>query len=191
MGALNTARHTVEALAELCAGQRAVIGSLVERSAGGGLADRPRVAVVDALTGTLLGLTDARELRRLATCDRNACARRKVARTHDLDERPGLAPPGPTEGHRPGRALDRFVRARDRRYRFPGCRNRVPAGGQLDHDQRWPEGPTSADNLTGYCIPHHRGKHQAPGWQHQLHPDGRLTITTPTGLTTITDPPPL
>ncbi len=61
------------------------------------------------------------------------------------------------------------MRARDRRCRFPGCRRRVPEAGELDH---------------------HRGKHQAPGWTHTLAPDGTLTVTTPTGLTAITTPPP-
>jgi hypothetical protein len=65
----------------------------------------------------------------------------------------------------------------------------VPLGGELDHDRPWPEGPTSATNLTGYCTGHHRGKHQVPGWRHELAPDGTLTVTTPTGLTAVTDPP--
>ena len=46
-------------------------------------------------------------------------------------------------------------------------------------------------NLAGYCTGHHRGKHQAPGWHHDLAPDGTLTVTTPTGLTAVTTPPPL
>jgi hypothetical protein len=82
------------------------------------------------------------------------------------------------------------VRARDRRCRFPGCRRRVPKGGELDHQIPWPAGPTSADNLAGFCTGHHRGKHQAPGWTTTLTPDGTLTFTTPTGLTTTTQPPP-
>jgi anthranilate phosphoribosyltransferase len=44
--------------------------------------------------------------------------------------------------------------------------------------------------LTGYCTSHHRGKHQAPGWRHQMAPDGTLTVTTPTGLVAATTPPP-
>ena len=51
-------------------------------------------------------------------------------------------------------------------------------------------GPTSAANLAGYCTGHHRGKHQAPGWRHALAADGTLTVTTPTGLTAVTTPPP-
>jgi hypothetical protein len=65
----------------------------------------------------------------------------------------------------------------------------VPRGGELDHHRPYPAGPTSAQNLAGYCTNDHRGKHQAPGWRHRLHPDGRLTVTTPTGLTTTTWPP--
>ena len=40
-----------------------------------GLVDRPRIAVTDALTGALLALTDARELRARGTCTRPACRR--------------------------------------------------------------------------------------------------------------------
>jgi len=82
------------------------------------------------------------------------------------------------------------VRARDRRCRFPGCRHRVPKGGELDHNRRWPDGPTAAANLNGFCTTNHRGKHQASGWAHHLAPDGAPTVTTPTGLTTTTEPPP-
>ncbi|MPQ98512.1 DUF222 domain-containing protein [Modestobacter sp. I12A-02628] len=188
-GRLTDARTSVEALTLLSADQRATVGDLLLRTGGGGLVDRPRLAVVDALTGTLLALTDAPRLRRLAHCGRRACARRTRPCTHDLTDRPGLLPPPPTPGYRPGAELDRFVRARDRRCRFPGCRNRVPLGGELDHAVPYPDGPTSAANLGGYCTRDHRGKHQAPGWQHELHADGRLTVTTPTGLTTTTRPP--
>ncbi|WP_082523305.1 HNH endonuclease signature motif containing protein [Geodermatophilus sp. Leaf369] len=189
-GVVGRARTSVQAMTGARAALQDEIGDLLRRTGGGGLADRPRVAVVDALNGTLLALTGAPELRRVSSCGRPRCVRRPELCPHDLVDRPGLTPPGATDGYRPGRALDRFVRARDRRCRFPGCRRRVPRGGELDHDRRWPEGPTAQDNLTGYCTGHHRGKHQAPGWHHQLHPDGRLTVTTPTGLTTTTGPPP-
>ena len=186
---MTAAPTSVEALASASARQRAAIAELRLRTGGGGLADRPRVAVVDALSGTLLALTDARDLRRHARCSRPACARPGKACAHSLTDRPGLAPPPGTDGYRPSAALDRFVRARDRRCRFPGCRGRVPRGGELDHDTPYPVGPTAARNLVGYCTRHHRGKHQAPGWTHHLHPDGRLTVTTPTGLTVTTEPP--
>lgn len=107
-----------------------------------------------------------------------------------LADRPGLGPPGPTDGYRPGAALDRWVRARDRRCRFPGCRRRVPRGGELDHDRPCPGGSTSAGNLNGFCARHHRGKHQAPGWSYHLAPGATLTVRTPTGLVATTTPPP-
>jgi hypothetical protein len=66
----------------------------------------------------------------------------------------------------------------------------VPRGGELDHDTRYPDGPTSAANMAGYCTANHRGKHQAPGWRHHLQPNGRLIVTNPTGLEASTDPPP-
>ena len=66
----------------------------------------------------------------------------------------------------------------------------MPKGGELDHNRRYPDGPTAAGNLTGFCTGDHRGKHQAPGWTYDQAADGTLTVTTPTGLTTTTDPPP-
>lgn len=188
-GRLSRAEDSLTALMQATTGQRSMIAELLTRTGGGGLVDRPRIAVVDALAGTLLALTDAPALRRLASCDRSGCTRRTRPCTHDLTGRPGLTLPPPTDGYRPSTELDRYVRARDRRCRFPGCRHPVPGGGELDHNRPWPHGPTTASNLTGYCTRHHRGKHQAPGWNHHLHPDGRLTLTTPTGLTTTTTPP--
>ncbi len=67
----------------------------------------------------------------------------------------------------------------------------MPAAGELDHHRPHADGgETAAANLAGYCTGDHRGKHQAPGWTHTLAPDGTLTVTTPTGLTAITEPPP-
>ncbi|MGY2128919.1 DUF222 domain-containing protein [Blastococcus sp. SYSU DS0617] len=189
-GRVRTAAGTLDDLHAMADAQRAALADLLDRSAGGGLVDRPRIALVDELTGALLCLTDSDELRRHATCSARRCRRNPAGCDHDLAGRPGLGPPGPTDGYRPRAALDRFVRARDPRCRFPGCRRRVPRGGELDHDRPWPEGPTSAGNLVGYCTGHHRGKHQAPGWQHHLAADGTLTVTTPTGLAATTAPPP-
>ena len=187
---MTAAPDAVAALAHASTAQRAALRDLLERTAGGGLVDRPRIAVTDALTGALLALTDARELRARGTCTRRACRDGTAVCTHDLAGLPGLGPPGPSQTYRPGLALDRFVRARERRCRQPGCRNRVPRGGELDHHVPWPEGPTSAGNLTGFCGNHHRGKHQAPGWHYDLPSDGVLTVSTPSGLTASTAPAP-
>jgi hypothetical protein len=170
--------------------QRYLLADLLAMTGGGGLVERPRIALTDALTGALLALTDLPELRRAGTCGLAACRGNPSCCSHDLTGRTGLGPPEPTDGYRPGAALDRWLRARDRRCRFPGCRRRVPRGGELDHAQPYPLGPTSVTNLIGYCTGHHRGKHQAPGWKQALAADGTLTVTTPTGLTAATSPIP-
>ena len=187
---MTTAPDAIAALAHASAEQRATLRHLLERTGGGGLVDRPRIAVTDALTGALLALTDARELRARGTCPRPACRRGAAVCTHDMTGLPGLGPPGSSPSYRPGNALDRFVRARERRCRQPGCRNPVPRGGELDHSVPWPEGPTSAGNLSGFCANHHRGKHQAPGWHYDVSSDGVLTVRTPSGLTASTAPAP-
>ncbi|MGY1651826.1 DUF222 domain-containing protein [Geodermatophilus sp. SYSU D01119] len=171
-GRVTAAADALDALAAATDDTRLDLADLLDRTTGGGLADRPRIAVTDALTGALLALTDLPELRRTARAGT------------------GLAAPRETDGYRPGAALDRHVRVRDRRCRFPGCRRPVPRKGELDHGVPWPLGATSAANLTGFCTGHHRGKHQAPGWTHTLAPDGTLTVTTPSGLTATTQPPP-
>ena len=189
-GRVDAAADAIGALQAATAAQRQELADLLDATAGGGLADRPRVALVDALSGTFVALSDLPALRRAGTCGAPACRRDPGSCTHDLRGRPGLGPPGPTDGYRPGRELDRWVRARDRRCRFPGCRRRVPKGGELDHHVPHPLGPTSAGNLAGYCTGNHRGKHQAPGWHYELAVDGTITVATPSGLTISESPPP-
>ena len=189
-GRVTQAEDALAALRAATGPQRDLLGDLLSMSGGGGLAERPRIALTDALSGALVALSDLPELRRAGSCGRAACRRPAARCSHDLGDRPGLGPPGPTDGYRPAAELDRFVRARDRRCRFPGCGRRVPRGGELDHSVAHPLGATSAANLVGYCATHHRGKHQAPGWGHRLEADGTLTVTTPTGLVAVTTPPP-
>jgi hypothetical protein len=158
----------------------------------------PRIALVDELTGQLLALTGGRELLRAAACGRPACRRRPHRCTHTdhlvdpvtgvpTGRRSGIGPPPPTDGYRPGAALDRFVRARDRHCRFPGCRRR--AGTDLDHTVPWPAGPTCCENLAALCRHHHRLSHQAPGWRLEPTGDGGLRWTLPGGHTRVTHPP--
>ncbi|NEK84500.1 HNH endonuclease [Blastococcus saxobsidens] len=189
-GRVADAADSIAGLRAVGAAQRDLIAELLSTTGGGGLAERPRIALTDALTGALVALTDLPGLRRAGTCGLAACRRHDACCRHDLSARPGVGPPGPTDGYRPSAGLDRFVRGRDRRCRFPGCRRRVPRGGELDHSHPYPAGPTSAGNLAGYCTTDHRGKHQAPGWRHRLDADGTLTVTTPTGLVAVTAPPP-
>ena len=133
---------------------------------GTALAHRPHIALVDELTGQLLALTDATGLR--------------AGRA--------LGPPPATEGWSPAAALERFVRLRDRRCRFPGCRKR-PTACDLDHTVPWPAGPTAHDNLCCLCRHHHRLSHQAPGWRLRGLATGGLEWTTPTGQVLVTEPP--
>jgi hypothetical protein len=189
-GRVTQAEDALAALAACTEKQRKWLADLLMTTGGGGLVERPRIVLTDALCGTLLALTDLPEMRRISTCGARSCRRDPARCPHDLAGRPGLGPPGATDGYRPSAPLDRWVRARDRRCRLPGCRRRVPRGGELDHSRPYPLGPTSATNLVGYCTGHHRGKHQAPGWRHHLAPDGTLAVTTPTGLTAVTTPPP-
>ena len=189
-GELTDAEDSLAALRSASDAGRELLLDLLAATGGGAMVERPRIALTDALSGTLIALTDLPGMRRAGSCGRTGCTRHAAGCSHDLADRPGLGPPTPTDGYRPSAALDRWVRARDRRCRFPGCRRRVPRGGELDHDRPYPLGPTSAGNLVGYCTTDHRGKHQAPGWEHRLEPDGTLTVTTPTGLVAVTSPPP-
>lgn len=92
--------------------------------------------------------------------------------------------------YRPSRVLELDVRARDVTCRFPGCVRSalgVGSGTDLDHTVPWPDGPTDPGNLAALCRRHHRLKHAA-GWRAELHPDGTMTWTTPSGRTVTTEP---
>jgi hypothetical protein len=142
------------------------------RLTGTALAHRPRIALVDQLSGTLLALTDAVELRQAATTGT------------------GLGPPPATDAYRPPDPLGRFVRLRDRRCRFPGCRARARCA-DLDHQTPHPHGATAHDNLACLCEYHHRLSHQAPGWRLHRDDHGGLVWTLPGGATITTHPPAL
>ncbi|WP_158548482.1 HNH endonuclease signature motif containing protein [Blastococcus sp. TF02A-26] len=185
--ALAAARHEAAVAAALSGADQAVaegtwtdgeeralldLGALigVRDLTGTGLAHRPHIAVVDMLRGSLVALTDAIGIRRGGS----------------------LGPPGGTAEHDPPAALDRFVRLRDRRCRFPGCRARARTC-DLDHRREWPHGPTTHANLCCLCEHHHRLKHQAPGWRFDVPDDpahdSALVVTTPGGDTRVSHPP--
>jgi Domain of unknown function (DUF222) len=140
---------------------------LARRVTGTTLAARPQVAVTHPLTGALLALTDATAIRRGDPIGR----------------------PGRTRAYRADAAVDRFVRARDRRCRFPGCRAR-PRRCDLDHQVPYARGgPTSACNLCCLCEHHHRLKTLAPGWAMTPVPGGGIRWTVPGGHQVTTHPP--
>jgi hypothetical protein len=156
-------------------------------TAGTALAELPTIAVIEEVSGQLLALTRPAEIRRRAACKKPACRTGRRACTHP-PAGAGLGPPPDTPGYRPSAALQRFVRARDRRCRFPGCRARAERC-DLDHTTAWPAGATSCDNLCCLCRHHHRLSHQAPGWTMHRLPDGGLAWTTPGGDRLTTHPP--
>ncbi|TQM57767.1 HNH endonuclease signature motif containing protein [Humibacillus xanthopallidus] len=88
--------------------------------------------------------------------------------------------------YRPHAALARRVRDRDRTCRFPGC-SVAAQRCDLDHVVRFPDGPTSKDNLLCLCRTHHGFKHHA-GWLLVLDADGVCTWTSPTGRSYVTRP---
>lgn len=80
--------------------------------------------------------------------------------------------------HDPSRLLDAFIRMRDQRCGAPGC-SCIAGQCHLDHEIRWPEGPTAAWNLGAKSPRCHRAKHT--GWRTERHPDGSTTWTSPLG----------
>ena len=95
--------------------------------------------------------------------------------------------PCPENRYRPSAALQNFIRTRDLTCRFPGC-DRPATHADIDHTQPWPTGPTHPTNCKCYCRLHHLIKTFWTGWHDTQHPDGTLTITTPSGLTYTTKP---
>lgn len=106
----------------------------------------------------------------------------------------GIGPPGPAPGYTPTAAQYRYLRARDRHCRFPGCRQ-VARACDADHVRAYDHarpaegGPTCVTNLVLLCRRHHRLKTHAAGWTFRLDEDGALHVRTPGGTTRITRPP--
>jgi hypothetical protein len=89
----------------------------------------------------------------------------------------------------PSAAQRRFVKHRDRSCRHPNC-GRPVGRVDLDHVVAYGDGgATDCDNLCCLCRRHHRLKTHAPGWRFVLTADGRLRVTTPSGVTRTTRPP--
>ena len=80
--------------------------------------------------------------------------------------------------HDPTGTLGRFVMLRDRQCVGIGCARRASAC-DLDHEQRWPEGPTAAWNLSSKSRRCHRAKHS--GWDVERTDTGDTRWTSPLG----------
>ncbi len=105
------------------------------------------------------------------------------------EDRPALTRLDADRRH-PRRELDRHVRARDRRCRFPGCTRQAVAA-DLDHTWDWAFGGLSlADNLGALCRYHHRLKHDPDaGWTLTQPRYGHFVWTSPQGARHTVDPP--
>ena len=107
-------------------------------------------------------------------------------RLHGCDLRTGALVVHDPTVYRPNQRLARIIRARDGHCRFPGCGTDAPRC-QLDHVVRFPDGPTTLDNLVCLCSRHHAFKHSS-GWTVTSDLDGTCTWTSPLGRTHVTKP---
>ena len=171
-----TAAHVRELLAQL----DAVCPGGLQAPAGGSL----EISLTDA-DGALLATAGRAELERAA---RRGCQEHPGNGAATACGCPVLGRPPAVDRYRPSAAQRRFAERRDRTCRHPGCGQPV-ARVDLDHVIPYPEGPTDCDNLCCLCRRHHRLKTFAPGWRFVLTSDGRLRVTTPSGITRTTRPP--
>ncbi len=92
--------------------------------------------------------------------------------------------------YRPTAELNRFLRVRDERCRFPGC-SQKPWRCDIDHTIAHSDGgPTSECNLAHLCRRHHTVKH-ATDWTVLQLGNGILQWTSPTGRRYLDKPPTL
>jgi hypothetical protein len=136
-----------------------------------------RKACVDVSTGRLLSLAGSVE--RPAVDDpqelRSALAAMVLTETVVTPDDPAVRA---ESQHDPSDPLRRFVVARDAGCDGPGCS--VPAGRcDLDHEEPWPAGPTSAGNLAARSERCHQAKHA--GWSAERRSDGSTLWTSPGG----------
>jgi hypothetical protein len=95
-----------------------------------------------------------------------------------------------TTRHDPGALVTETLLARHPVCAWPGC-NRTSRDCDRDHTTPFAQtGITSLTGLAPYCEYHHVIKDTpAWGWTSTSHPDGSITLTTPTGHRYTTVPP--
>ena len=80
----------------------------------------------------------------------------------------------------PPKILTDFLKARDQRCRFPGCRAGLYRS-EIDHAIAWEAGGrTDVDNLGLLCKRHHQLKTHR-GWKLESNDDGSCLWTSPKG----------
>jgi hypothetical protein len=169
---------TAGQLRELLQQLDAVCPGGLQAPAGGTLA----IDLTDPVTGALRATVTRPELEQLV---RRGCGAHpdRDCGCAVLDRPPAV------DRYTPTPAQYRFVRARDRTCRHPGCR-RPAAHTDLDHVRAHRDGgATECTNLCCLCRRHHRLKTHAPRWRFTMTDDGVLTVTTPSGITRTTRPP--
>lgn len=140
------------------------------------------ISLVDPVTGALRATVTRPELQRLV---RRGCTDHPGGTCGC----PAVDRPPPVDRYTPTPAQRRFLHARDRTCRHPGCR-RPAARTDLDHVHAHADGGvTDCANLCCLCRRHHRLKTHAPGWRFTMTVDGTLSVTTPSGVTRTTHPP--
>ncbi|MGO4690105.1 DUF222 domain-containing protein [Glaciibacter sp. 2TAF33] len=92
--------------------------------------------------------------------------------------------------YRPTQAQRDWIAMRFEDCIDPTC-SRPVDDADIDHLEEWvrDHGPTNDDNLVPLCETSNRRKNLTR-YQYERHDDGTVTITTPTGLITTTEPPP-
>jgi len=167
-------RELLEQLDALCPGG-------LQAPIGGSLG----ISLTDPDTGGLRATVSRAELERLV---RRGCPTHPAGVGGDCGCAVLDRPP-PVDRYTPTPAQRRYVRARDRTCRQPGCR-RPARWTDADHVHAHAAGGlTDCTNLCSLCRRHHRLKTHAPGWRFLMTDDGVLTVTTPSGVTRTTRPP--
>ena len=190
-GRVTDAEDAITALRSTTDAQRELLGDLLAATGGGGLVDRPRIALTDALSGALLALTDLPGLIRAGTCGDRKC-RRDPDRLQPRPQRPARA--RSTRSHRRLPPLGR-ARPLDARPRPALPIPRLPPT-RAPRRRTRPPPPLSrrarpAPATSRATAPPTIGANtRRPAGEHELEADGTLTVTTPTGLVAVTTPPP-
>ena len=158
------------------------------RDAGGGR-HRRQILELTATAAQLDALDPAEHLGPDATLIRHAQHALAALRARPPEQRPALTRLDALRRH-PRADLDRHVRTRDRRCRFPGC-TRPAFAADLDHTRDWGCGGLSlAENLGALCRHHHRLKHDPDaGWSLTQPTPGHFVWISPQGARHTVDPP--
>lgn len=92
--------------------------------------------------------------------------------------------------YRPSVDVSEFARIRDRECRHPGCPRPVQGCATENTATESAKPESGADSTLSYCLRHRRLKDRVD-WEYKVRADGKLMVTTPTGLRAESIPTPL